>query len=232
MFVYKHMPQTDVWEKEYRNPKLISNSNEPQLDFKHFIKWLRKTAKLELEGLRVLDLGSGTGKNSIFLAERGCEVTGMEISETAIALAEGRANEAGVMCTFLRHSIGEDFPLRDSEFDIIIDVVSSNSLTEAERTAYIKEVNRVLKPGGYMFVKALCKDGDKNAQNLLEKFPMNEKDTYIMPETRIVERVFTKEDIQNLYSDFKIKHIERKSSHTQFQGKSYKRNFWLLYLYK
>lgn len=65
------MTQYKVWESEYKNPKLITASDQPQLDFKHFIKWLRKTQHVDLEGLRVLDLGSGTGKNSIFSAERG-----------------------------------------------------------------------------------------------------------------------------------------------------------------
>src|SRR4051794_11413283 len=107
------MAQTKAWEKEYQNPKLVSNSNEPQLDFKHFIKWLRKTRKVELDGLRVLDLGSGTGKNSIFLAERGSIVTGMEISSTAIKLAGERAEEAGVEIKFLKASIGSKFPFED-----------------------------------------------------------------------------------------------------------------------
>ena len=90
------MPQQEAWEKEYRNPKFVTNSNEPQLDFKHFVKWLRKDQKVALEGLRVLDLGCGTGKNSIFLAERGSIVTGVELSDTALNIANERAEEAGV----------------------------------------------------------------------------------------------------------------------------------------
>jgi hypothetical protein len=82
-----------------------------------------------------------------------------------------------------------------------------------------------------MFVKALCKDGDKNAENLMTKFPGKEKDMYIMPETGIVERIFSKEDLQKLYSkNFEILNLERKSSYTQFQGKPYKRFFWMVYL--
>jgi ubiquinone/menaquinone biosynthesis C-methylase UbiE len=228
--IYFHMPQADIWEKEYRNPKLITTSNEPQLDFKHFIKWLRKHEKFNLEGAKVLDLGSGTGKNSIFLAERGCDVIGMEISSTAIKIATERAQAAEVSCQFIQASIGEAFPFNDHTFDLIIDVVSSNSLTEAERAKYIEEIKRVLKPGGYLFVKALCKDRDKNADKLMLKFPGTEQDTYIMPGTGITERVWTKADILNLYEDFQVLHFVRKSSYTKFADKSYKRYFWLLYL--
>lgn len=226
------MSQYKVWETEYRNPRLITNSDEPQLDFKHFIKWLRKHQKVELEGLKVLDLGSGTGKNSLFLAERGSIVNGIELSTTAVKIAKERAMERQLDAEFTEGDIGKKFLFQSKIFDLIIDVVSSNSLTQAERANYIKECNRVLKPSGFMFVKALCKDGDKNAENLIKKFPGPEKDTYIMPETGIVERVFTKKDLETTYRDFKIIHLERKTSYTQFAGKPFKRNFWLVYLLK
>lgn len=224
------MAQYDAWEKEYRNPKLITNSDEPQLDFKHFIKWLRKDQKVELEELRVLDLGSGTGKNSLFLAERGSVVEGIELSKAAVNMANTRAKEKQLDVVFIEGDIGKKFPFPSKSFDLIIDVVSSNSLSPTERASYIKECVRVLRPNGFMFVKALCKDGDKNAENLIKKFPAKEKDTYVMPETGIIERVFSKTDIESLYSDFEILKLERKSSYTQFQGKPFKRNFWLVYL--
>jgi SAM-dependent methyltransferase len=225
------LSQYKVWEKEYRNPKLISNSDEPQIDFKHFIKWVRKTQHVNLEGLRVLDLGSGTGKNSLFLAERGSIVTGVELSKTAVRIAKDRAKQRDLEVNFIEGDIGSKLPFAKGSFDLLLDVVSSNSLTETERANYLSEINRVLKPGGFMFVKALCKDGDKNAENLMTKFPGKEKDMYIMPETGIVERIFSKEDLQKLYSkNFEILNLERKSSYTQFQGKPYKRFFWMVYL--
>jgi hypothetical protein len=38
-----------------------------------------------------------------------------------------------------------------------------------------------LKGGGYFLTKALCKDADKNAKNLLKKFAGTEKDCYTLP---------------------------------------------------
>lgn len=221
------MAQFEVWEKEYRNPKLITNSDEPQLDFKHYIKWLRKTQHVDLDGLRVLDLGSGTGKNSLFLAERGSVVTGIELSSTAVNIAKQRAKERQLDAEFLEGSIGKKFPFENNSFDLIIDVVSSNSLTDSERKVYIKEIKRVIKPVGFVYIKALCKDGDKNAENLIKMFPGKEKDTYVMPETGIIERVFSREDIESLYSDFEILSLERKHSYTIIDGKPFKRMFWL-----
>jgi SAM-dependent methyltransferase len=225
------MPQADVWEKEYRNPKFLSNSDEPQLDFKHFIKWLRKNQHVDLDGLRVLDLGSGTGKNSLFLAERGSDVVGIELSKTAVQMAKKRAEERELDVHFQTGDIGTTIPYEDASFDLILDVVSSNSLNEAERRVYLKEMKRLLMPDGHVFVKALCKDGDKHASNLIEKFPGKEKDTYVMPGTGITERVWSQEDIESLYGEqFKILHLERKHSYTIVDGKPFKRFFWLMYL--
>lgn len=225
------MAQFTAWEKEYKNPKLITNSNEPQVAFKDFVKWLRKNENVDLSLLQVLDLGSGTGKNSIFLAVRGAEVSGIELSKKAVEIANERAEKEGVKINFINGSFGDSFPFADDSFDLILDITSSNSLDEKEREVYLKETARVLKSGGYMFVRALCKDGDKNALNLLKLSPGKEHDTYFMKDIGLYERVFTREDIVNLYlSDFQILSLEKDINYTSLGGKSYKRNFWLAYL--
>ncbi len=53
-----------------------------------------------------------------------------------------------------------------------------------------------------------------------------------MPETGITERAWSREDIEAYYASFNIVHIERKSNYTIFNGKPFKRNFWILYMQK
>lgn len=227
------MPQKSVWENEYTKPQLITGGTEPQGDVKRFIRWLKKDQKRALPGMRVLDLGSGLGKNAIFMSEREAEVVGIEISETAIREAKKRALESGVTVTFLQGDIGSTLPFAGASFDIALDVISSNSLDEAGRKTYMQETSRVLKSGGYFFVRALCKDGDKNAENLLRDHPGKEKDTYTMPGLKLTERVFSKADFESLYSKlFVMKHLFKKSGYAQFQGTIYKRNYWVGYLVK
>ncbi|OGD69382.1 hypothetical protein A3I18_02385 [Candidatus Campbellbacteria bacterium RIFCSPLOWO2_02_FULL_35_11] len=221
--------QKDIWEKEYRNPKLVTGHDKPQSFFLKFLKWYRKyhgLAVVNFGNLRVLDLGSGTGRNANYLAQKGFVVTGIEISDTAIRIAKERG--LGLNASYINQSIGEKYPFEENTFDLIIDITSSNSLNEKEREIYLSEVNRVLKKGGIFFVRALCKDGDKNAKFLLKNNPGKEKDTYIMPETSLVERVFSKEDIENMYSKyFKILNLEKTESYSTVGNRVFKRKFWL-----
>ncbi len=225
--------QHNVWEKEYLRLALLTGKPEPQKDVMRFLKWLKKQQKITLSGLRVLDLGSGTGRNTNYLQSLGNECVGMEISETANNLARTRAQEDNLDTLFLSQSIGDKFPFEDNQFDLLLDITSSNSLDDTEREVYLVESHRVLKPGGYFFVKALCKEGDKNAQNLIKLSPGSGEDTYIMPELGLEERVFARQDFIDLYSKyFEILKLDKKTSYTQFNNRSYKRNFWIAYMKK
>lgn len=223
--------QENIWENEYRNPKLITLSTAPAASLKDFGRFLRKDAGLEISNLSILDLGAGNGKNSLYLSLEGThnKVFGLEISATAISKAK-ELNPKGI---FIKQSIGMKFPFENNSMDIILDITSSNSLNESERARYLSESHRVLKANGFMFVRALSKDGDQNAKNLIKSNPGKENDTYVIPELGLEERVFSKEDFITTYSKyFEISFLERETHYTKFNNRSYKRNFWLAYLKK
>lgn len=223
--MHKYM-QENIWENEYKNPKLISLSSEAAMCVKDFTRFLRKEAAINLANLNILDLGCGNGKNSLYISEQGDNnnVTGIDISETAIKYAK-ILNPNG---NFIKGSIGKKMHFTDKSFDIILDITSSNSLNESERMIYISECNRLLKKGGYLLTRTLCKDGDQNAKNLLKTNPGKEKDTYIMPELGLTERVFSREDLLETYSpSFNLVTLEKETHYTKFNGRSYKRNFWV-----
>lgn len=237
------MAQEKVWDREYKKSTFLTKENKPQSDVVRFVKWLTRAShkatqgeereKLDIENSTVLDLGSGTGRNSFYFAELGARVTGLEISKTAIDIANKNAKESGLSIEYIKQSIGEKFPVEDSSIDIALDITSSNSLDESERDIFLNETSRVLKDGGYFFTKALCKDGDENAKFLLKNNPGKEKDTYIMPDTEITERVWSREDFTETYGKyFEILNIEKKTSYSRMNNRVYKRNFWLVYMKK
>jgi SAM-dependent methyltransferase len=224
------MPQEQIWDREYKQPQLLTRENKPQSDVVRFVKFLKKQ-KFSLEDKKVLDLGSGTGRNSFYFTELGAHVTGLEISQTAISMAAEYAKQDNFNITYIHQSMGEPFPIPDKSVDIVLDITSSNSLNEKEREVYVQEVARVLKPDGYFFVKTLCRVGDDNAKYLLKNSPGPEHDTYIMKELGLVERVWSREDFEKYYSKyFKIISLEKKTSYSSMNNRSYRRNFWLAYM--
>jgi len=210
----------------------VVKENIPSRAVVAFAKFLKKQ-KVSPEGLHILDLGSGIGRNSFYFAERGAQVTGLEISKTAIDIAKENMSKVAFDIKYIKQSIGEKFPLTDESCDIVLDNISSNSLSEKERKVYLSETHRVLKRGGYFFVRALCKEGDANAKALLKQSAGKERDTYVMPDLGLTERVFSREDFIATYQKyFKIIHLEKTTHYTLFNSRRYKRNYWVAYLQK
>lgn len=96
-------------------------------------------------GLRVLEYGCGPSGYAFGLAERGATVTGIDISNTAIAMARERAN--GFPDGSLTFRLGDaeklDFP--PASFDMVCGTSILHHLDIARAAA---EIRRVLKPGG------------------------------------------------------------------------------------
>lgn len=225
--------QGNVWEREYRNPKLVTKDDKPQADVLRFLKFLKKVEKYQVEDKNILDLGCGTGRNSNYLAKEGGNVIGIDISKTALMIAKDRARENSLMVGYRLGDIGENYDIKDESIDIILDVTSSNSLDDEGRENYLREMSRVLRKGGFVFVRALCKDGDDNAKKLLKENPGEEYDTYKIKEMGLTERVFSKADFMATYGKyFEILKLEKITHYSAFNNRVYKRNYWLAYLKK
>ncbi|MFD5429004.1 class I SAM-dependent methyltransferase [Streptomyces sp. NPDC127084] len=99
---------------------------------------------------RALDLGCGPGRNAIHLASLGFQVDAVDISPTAIAWADERAQSAGVDVRFRR---GSAFDLIGSgwggPYDLVYDSGCFHHLAPHRRLSYLALLDEVLAPGGY-----------------------------------------------------------------------------------
>jgi ubiquinone/menaquinone biosynthesis C-methylase UbiE len=97
------------------------------------------------EGEKILDIACGGGVLSLKIAEKGCEVHGIEISEDAINSAKRLAEREKIACEFEVGS-AEDLPYQDGYFDKV--VCSSSREPFKNDLKALKEMYRVLKPNG------------------------------------------------------------------------------------
>jgi ubiquinone/menaquinone biosynthesis C-methylase UbiE len=225
------MTHASVWDREYKNPQLVTLGDDARKDVRELLKDLRRKRGVDIGSMKVIDLGCGVGPNALYIAEHGAHVIGIDISPTAIDIAKNRARDAGIDIEYRVGNFGARLPFPDASFDLALDIMASNSLSERERDIYLREMYRILTPGGYVIYRGLCKDGDTNAKNLLRIFPGPEHDTYIMPKIHLVERVFSEAEFRSLYGNyFTIASLEKKSNYAHFDGKSFKRNYFVALL--
>lgn len=96
---------------------------------------------------RVLELGSGQGRNASFLAGRGCRVDAVDFSAEALGWAAERAKAAGVAVNFQCCDIF-DAVFEEGSYDLVYDSGCFHHLAPHRRLAYVELVRRALKPGG------------------------------------------------------------------------------------
>jgi ubiquinone/menaquinone biosynthesis C-methylase UbiE len=102
-------------------------------------------------GLKVLDLGSGTGRHSLWLAANGATVTGVDFSEGM--LEEARRKPSAQQIQFLCHDLHNSVPFGDGEFDLVVSGLVLEHLRELGH--FFAEIKRVVKVNGRAVVSAM-----------------------------------------------------------------------------
>lgn len=151
-FVWRYLRGDAPWDSGIVPPEVVA--------------WVEAAQRAGQPPGRALDLGCGTGTTSIYLADRGWEVVGVDFAPNAIWRARRKAQQAGVArrATFLSADVAHPAFLRDAEpFDLLIDVGCLHGLTPEQRQHYAAHLARLSKPGAtyllYAFMPRLGRDG-------------------------------------------------------------------------
>ncbi|MDH6311948.1 SAM-dependent methyltransferase [Parabacteroides sp. PFB2-10] len=103
---------------------------------------------------KILIPGFGYGRNAKPFLDNGFEVTGIEISETAIELAETHFGETAKVY----HGSVTDMPFDDELFDAVFCYALIHLLNMRERRKLIMDCYHQLAPGGYMIFSTISKE--------------------------------------------------------------------------
>jgi ubiquinone/menaquinone biosynthesis C-methylase UbiE len=106
----------------------------------------------QVQGRRVLEVGCGTGNFSLALSCRGAEVVGLDCSGPMLATAQDKARRQGLPITWVR-GLASGLPFADGSLDGVICILALDFMTDRETV--LKEMVRVLRPGGFVSVAML-----------------------------------------------------------------------------
>ena len=104
---------------------------------------------------RALDIGCGTGRDAVYLAERGWTVTGVDSVPRALDAAKRRARASGVDATWVRGDVTRLPTLGIGEgYELLIDRGCFHGLADTERKKYAEGVAAVAAPGARLVMFA------------------------------------------------------------------------------
>ncbi|MBO2454169.1 methyltransferase domain-containing protein [Actinomadura barringtoniae] len=130
----------DYWDERYGSGKRgTGDKPNPQV----------AAAAADLPAGTALDVGSGTGTDSIWLASRGWKVTGVDLSDVALERAARRAAEAGVDVTWHQADLA-DWEPGAAEFDLVS--AQYIHLPRPVREALHRRLAASVRPGGTLLI--------------------------------------------------------------------------------
>lgn len=128
------------WAREYaRTPERYIWGKAPS-------GFARQIADRLTPGARVLDLGCGEGRDSVYFASKGFEVTGLDVSADALAKARRLADERQLQVRWLCRSMLEA-PVA-GRFDLVYSCGSVHHLRRCDRARLFRRLRLLTAPGG------------------------------------------------------------------------------------
>ena len=153
-----------IYEKEHQSPWTFTEPPEQLADFME-----------DITPCRVLDVGCGEGYISIYLASKGFNVTGIDISGNAVRLAKKHAQEVGIKCKFLRLDWKDIGSL--PKFDFIIDWRFLHEITDIDqRKKYVELVSKSLTSKGIYLSVAFSGSGKRKSPMGIELYAASDAD--------------------------------------------------------
>ena len=132
-----------MWEDRYRAAGDYLFGVAPAAFLADNARWLTP-------GLRALSVADGEGRNSVFLAEKGLEVSAFDMAPTAVARARALAAAKGVVVDF-HVSTWEEWDWTEGQYDLV-SAIFIQFANPAARVQQFDDLRRAVAPGGVLML--------------------------------------------------------------------------------
>lgn len=185
-----------IWDSIYKNyqnggPAWGTLTDDMHPDFLEFLK------KTTFETKKALDIGCGNGKYLQFLNTIGFEVTGLDSSSTAIAMAKETLNGAGIFIVADMY----DHMYESDTYDLVISYATLHHGTKSQVTSLLQKIHDSLAANGKVFLSLPTDDSMKNWTMMAEHetLPDGTRIPLIGPEKGLPHSAFSKNEVQDLF---------------------------------
>ena len=206
------MTNREAWNREYDRRGIPSSfRDEPSGSLVWALEsWFRLTGEARPES--ALDSGCGTGRNTAFLRAKGIAAVGVDFADAALT-------QAGRRAVVVQADLTAGIPFHGASFDLVCDLFVYKHLVDAAlRAAYRREIARVLRPYGRLFVSlAEARDGFYSTCEHVG-------DSVVDPVTGVGSVLFTLADLIDELSDcFALEMSWEKQKPGMMHGREYPR---------
>lgn len=148
------------------------------------------------DDIRVLDVGSGQGRNSIYLGRQGYNITAIDSSRAAIRDLRRAVQRDNLPITIVCSNINS-YPLPQETYDVILAISVLCHLDPGTIHETGGRITRALRPGGLLIAEEFTPDdpGACEADNASEFAPL-------------IENYFTPDDLQQLFVPLRTIHSQ------------------------
>jgi tellurite methyltransferase len=139
------------YDQEYRENPAMFGDGKPE----PFV--LEAAGMIPIDG-KVMELGAGQGRNALALAEKGLQVTAVDISEVGVDSMNKKAQELGL--TNFHAEVRDSREIIDGEFDMVVSTFMLHHLSREDAEKLIAKIKEHTKKGGINAIVTFTVEGD------------------------------------------------------------------------
>lgn len=213
----------ELWTAEYQCQGIPSSTrarpSNVVVDFVAAVRSAKPSAKI------ALDIGCGTGRNAVYLAEQGFSVKAMDYSAPQVEeLRKFVQGHPALDLEAVAADVTKPWPWASSSADIAVDAFCfKHQIENAAIATYVEELRRCLVAGGrFMLFLATRADGYYRQFPATRQFGVGQ--IIVDPGNGIASRLYSREEVERLFKAFEVLHFAEKESLNVMHGAPYQRS--------